>query len=549
MRCFRTIIQLAKRLAAVVPLAIIGGSALLTSSQHDARAEEPLRLQAKLPKDQLIVGGKPGGVYYAAKALKQEYDKLVARTQALRADIANRKITSAEALANVRALQADLERVRQLIDASKTFAPFGTVETKTETIEFQLGPEQLLFLNDISKVRIVGWDEPHVKCVLEKTVIGDGKQSLDEHFAGIRLIHRHGLEQEIVGRSSAEVIKAKAEFLARPERKQLTPEQLKAQTPLIEKIFAYNGLFQLFQEKPIDCIELEGLTHQQGNRQVMFEVTTPDGDGMSGGVWQRHAALTIYAPKCQAVGVRGGSAGLEAEGLKVPLIVRGDGDRDYDAQSYVRNHEGPLTVENIQLQTIENVRGDVTVTVSTDLGNSGTEHTDGQETEYSEAPAMFNYSNIRGAFTALLLKVNLQLSKVEGRVDIHNQFGDTLFTAENPLASAAHRILSQSGTVTLQLGKDALQDAPLVVATECGSVRRMKGSVPLVSGNISASHGPTAIRRTYRGFATKTNAQPPFDRIGPFERLETIAAPEGQSTPGLDVLSRAGAVVVEAISK
>ena len=131
-------------------------------------------------------------------------------------------------------------------------------------------------------------------------------------------------------------------------------------------------------------------------------------------MWQRHASLTIYVPQCKGVGLRGGTAGLEAEGLKAPLIVRGDGDRDYNSQSYVRDHEGPLLVENIQLQTIKNVRGDVAVTVSTDLGNSGTEHTAGQVTQYTEPPATFTYRKIDGNVTALLLKVHLQLAEVNG---------------------------------------------------------------------------------------------------------------------------------------
>jgi hypothetical protein len=529
-------------------LLVISG-ALRGGLGDQAWADEPLRLKAKMPKDQAIVGGKPGGYYYAAKSLKEEYDKLLGRVQTLRAEIGSRKISSQEATAQVLKLQEDLQKVRQLIDASKTFISPGVLETKTETIEFGLGPEQLLFLNNVAKVRLVGWEQPHVKCVLEKIIIGDGKQPLDDHFAGIRVVHRHGLEPEVVGRSAAERQADEIAFLASPDGKRLTDDQRATRAAWMTKAFAPNGFFQLFQSRPIDCIELEGLTHQQGNRQIQFEVKSRGGDGMSGSMWQRHASLTIFVPKCRGLGVRGGTAGLEAEGLKAPLIVRGDGDRDYNSQSHVRDHEGPLTVENVQLQTIKNVHGDVSVTVTADLGNSGTEHSSGQITQYSEAPATYNYREIDGNFRALLLKVNLQLAKVSGRVDVNNQFGDTLLVVESPLAAAAHRIVSESGGVTLQLAMDALNSAPLVAATECGTVRVMENTPPLVDGNITAWHEDGTVRRTYRGFATKSNAQPPFDRFGPFERMETILLREGQQKPGLDVLSRAGAVLVEPIPK
>jgi hypothetical protein len=266
-------------------------------------------------------------------------------------------------------------------------------------------------------------------------------------------------------------------------------------------------------------------------------------------MWQRHAALTIFVPQCKGVGLRGGTEGLEAEKLKAPLIIRGDGDRDYNAQSYVRDHEGPLTVENIQLQSIKNIHGDVSVTVSVDLGNSGTEHTAGQTTQFTEPPASYTYEQIDGNVSAALLKINLQLSAVSGRVDVNNAFGDTVFVAQTPLTAAAHRIATESGAITLQLANDALQNTPLVAATECGSVRVMENAPPLVDGNVSAWQDGGTIRRTYRGFATKINAQPPFDRFGPFERLQTIFLPAGQTKPGLDVLSRAGVVIVEPIPK
>ncbi len=520
------------------------GAALVGVVGFRALADEPLRLKTDAPKDQFIVGGKTGGFYYAAKPLKEEYDKLLVRVQTLRSEVVDSKISSQEAAAQVRELQEDLQRVRQLIDSTKTFIAAGSISTKTDTREFTLGPEKRLFIDGVPKVRLIGWDKPNVACVLEKTVVGDGKQPLDDNFAGIRLVHRYGTAKEEVGRSPEERQADEDVFLASPEGKQLTAEQLKSRHAWMEKVFATEGFFRPFQSQPIDYLEIEGLTYQQGNRQVYYEVKSPGGQGLAGSMWQRHATLTIYVPSCNAIGIRGALGGLEVDGLKAPLIVRGDGNRDYDSHSHVKDHDGSLTFENIPLEVVENIRGNVSVTVSANLGNSGARYSKGQKTQYVELPASYNYRNIEGDFTALLLNVNLRLSEVSGRVDVTNEFGDTRFVARTPLAAAAHRVVSESGNITLQLAKNALENAPLVAVSECGTIRTADNGPPLVDGNISSFWpGNGLLRRTYRGFATQGDTKPPFYR---FERIQYLFTRE-QQTPGLDVLSRSGTVQIESI--
>ena len=124
-------------------------------------------------------------------------------------------------------------------------------------------------------------------------------------------------------------------------------------------------------------------------------------------MWQRDAALTVYVPPSMAVGVYGGSGLLAADGLHAALIVRGDGDRDFDALNHVKDHHGDVTIENIELQSLENVEGDVQLTVTADLANSGSRHSGGGVTLYSESPATYEYRSISGNFTANLLRVNL----------------------------------------------------------------------------------------------------------------------------------------------
>ena len=532
---------------AVLSWSLAAAAALVATVPYDAHAEDQLLLKGEAPKNQRIVSRTPGGYYYAAKPLKDEYDKLLDRVYALRLEIVGGKISSKEAAADVRVLQSELQRVRQLIDATKTFIATGKLSTKTEITEFELGPEKLLFINGPSKVQLIGWDQPNVKCVLDKTVIGDSDQPLDDHFAAIRLVHRQGSTEAEVGQSPEKRKADEEAFLASPDGKKLTPDQVQTRHALIERVFATDGYFGPFQDKPIDFLELEGLSYQQGNRQVSYEVNSRGGgEGRAGSMWQRHATLTVYVPSCNAIGIRGGLGGLEVEGVKAPLIVRGEGDRDYDSHSHVKDHDGSVTIENIPLETVDNIRGNVSVTVSADLGNSGTSHQAGTKTQFVELPVFYNYRKIEGDFTALLLKVNLQLSEVAGRVNVTNEFGDTQFVVRTPLAAAVHRVMSESGNITLQLAQDCLQNTPLLAVSECGTVRVADKGLPLVDGNITYWPGSGLIRRTYRGFATKGDEKPPFGRFEQFQRMQNTFTSE-QQAPGLDVLSRSGTVQIESV--
>jgi hypothetical protein len=203
-----------------------------------------------------------------------------------------------------------------------------------------------------------------------------------------------------------------------------------------------------------------------------------------------------------------------------------------------------VTTENLPLETVENIRGNVSVTISADLGNAGTMHREGGRTQYVELPATYTYRRIEGDLTAVLLNVNLQLSDVTGRIDVNNEFGDTQFSTRTPLSAAAHRVVSESGSILLRLTPKILEDVPLVVASECGTVKVLDSAPPLIDGNISCWPGDGRVRRTYRGFAT-AGKQRPQDPFGPFHRL----AFGDDNRPWLLVLSRAGTVQIEGAGK
>jgi hypothetical protein len=265
-------------------------------------------------------------------------------------------------------------------------------------------------------------------------------------------------------------------------------------------------------------------------------------------MWQRDASLTVYVPPCVAVGVYGGSGLLDSEGLHAALVVRGDGNRDFDALNNVKDQHGDLSVENIQLQSLENVEGDVYISVTADLSNSGMRYTHGTKTAYSDGPASFEYRDISGDFRAQLLRVNLRLSEVRGSLDVKNDFGDTRLVIAAPLLSTIHHVSSESGKITLQLSKDALQKTPLLAATECGTIRVLKDGPELEDCNLSffTDDGQTRVR--YHGFSSKVDARgplsSPFNRLrSPESLLDPVEAAKALA-PGLDVINRAGTIEI-----
>ncbi len=512
-------------------------AAVLLAHGWSAIAEEPLKLSADLPEGQAIVGGKFGGYYFAAKSLQEEYDKFLKQVDILRGEIRRGELTGREASERVRMLEGELRKVRETIESTKQLVSIGTVSTQTETFEFELGAEKLLFLANIAKVRLIGWDGPGVKCVLAKTVVTDGKDP-DKQLAAIRLVHRHGPAPEDVGRSPEEREADFQKMLATPDGQKLTAEKVEQIRASWKRILG-DRYFGAFQGKPIDTLRIEGLTYQEGNQHVQFEVLSKNGDGRAGSMWQRDASLTVYVPACTAVGVRGGSGGFTAEDLHTTLLVRGIGDRDYNSRSHIKNHEGPLTIENIALDGLEKVKGDVQITLTADIGNTSTGYSGGQISLSSELPRSYVYRDIEGDFTARLLRVNLKLSGVRGLVDVMNDFGDTELVVSEPLASGVHQVFSQSGNIQLRLSKDALDKAPLLAVTECGTVRSRRDGPPLKDGNISFWTEDTRTPLTYRGFATKSVSESPFGR---FNRLRPDAG--SLEAPGLDVINRAGTIEI-----
>src|SRR5262249_33171582 len=108
-------------------------------------------------------------------------------------------------------------------------------------------------------------------------------------------------------------------------------------------------------------------------------------------------------------------------------------------------------------------------------------------------PRESSYRNIEGDLRARFCRSNLTIGDVGGRVDVENDFGDTVWQPERTLAQKAdHRIVSQSGAITLRLGPRTLGSLKLQMGTECGKLRRGRDVEKALSARIERANFETA---------------------------------------------------------
>src|SRR5262249_23220954 len=143
---------------------------LWTAPAAPARTAQEQRAVAQAPDNHVELKDTVSGSYFIAKPLKEQYDRLLARLRTLKSDIEADRTSGPEASRELRQLQEELQRLRQQIQDQMVFVPIAKTQTQTETVTFDLGAERCLVIT-ADNLRIVGWDQPGVKCELEKTVL------------------------------------------------------------------------------------------------------------------------------------------------------------------------------------------------------------------------------------------------------------------------------------------------------------------------------------------------------------------------------------------
>ena len=542
-------------------------AALLTAvPMRPSHGQEALTAKAQAPADHAILRSGLGGAYFVTKSLKQRYDNLVKTVRVLEAEINKATIDEEDALLEIRNLREELANTREAVEKQKVFVSPVKTQTQSETTTLDMGNAGCLLIV-ANKVRIVGWDQPQVKCVLEKTVLSLDDQPADAHFKAIKVVHQHRRAAELVGKTREELEDSRKAQDSAPGAKPPDQKAKEARKKFDEEYLASYSLFRPMQGKEIDVLEIDGLTYEQGNPYIGLEVESPGGQNYHGGNWRRHASLTVYVPhtpRCQLVGVQGGRGGLDVQSLRSSLILRGDGDRDYEGQFRIVGLHGSLTADDVPIQVLENVVGDVSITLTGYGENSGVHHVSNMRTCYTVPPGKYLYKKITGDVRAWFCRADLLLEEIAGTIDVRNEFGDTLLMANKPLAvprglgdpksasgskqlsvpvlAKAHRVVSESGHIEVYVTEDPVAPLPipLLALTECGSVRVIGGRKALESTSFTLASGDQwGTRRHWRGFMSKGKGD--FSPFAPFERPAEVLLGKDRS-PGLDLISRAGSI-------
>ena len=85
-------------------------------------------------------------------------------------------------------------------------------------------------------------------------------KSVDEHLRGLKVVHRHRVADEIVGRSAAVREAEDAKFLASPDAAKITDVQRAFRAKLALQVAAGQAMYRDFQGKEVDALAIEGLT-------------------------------------------------------------------------------------------------------------------------------------------------------------------------------------------------------------------------------------------------------------------------------------------------
>ncbi len=165
--------------------------ALACAAPASALAADTPPVEAKAPDKTVVLRYTRGGAWFVSEPLKEQYDKLLARIGALRADLDAERITGADAQRDLKDLQVQLDKLRDRIEKEKVLVSPVKLHRQTATSEFDLGASRMLVIT-ADNVRLEGWDGPKVKCVLDKTVLAPDDKPVDDQLQGLKVVHHSG---------------------------------------------------------------------------------------------------------------------------------------------------------------------------------------------------------------------------------------------------------------------------------------------------------------------------------------------------------------------
>ncbi len=515
---------------------------MLVGAIANARAADDDRIvHGQAPPDQAVLSYVRGGAFFVPKDLKHKYDDLLARVRRLKAQIAEGKVAGQSALDQLKQLEPQIESLRKEMQAKKVLVSPVQLQRQTEELTFDLGPKRMLIVT-ADNLRVIGWDGPKVKCVLEKTLLATSDKPETEEFKALRLTHRLGEAADLVGKTDDAVADEEQKFLA--EHKDTPLSQLAGRSQLVKEIQNSFAPYRTFQGKEVDVVGIEGLSGQDGNRQITIDLRSRGGEASMGSSWRRQAMLTVYVPKCDAVLLRGCLVSLNVEGLAAPLIVTDSDslDRDYDGTFKITKLTGPLALYNVPLDRVEQVQGDVKIIATIEYANTGTHYEDGKRTTIIPPPRECVIDKIEGNLTAWFARVNLKIGSVAGVVDVKNETGDTSWVVGDAPLDRPYRVISDTGRIDMKISKNALSKVLLMALTTEGTVTTDASQDVLEDTSFTTGDVIDGSRRDWRGVKSVRKGAPTL-AFEEFERPKK--ALRGDERPaGVDLISRVGTVNV-----
>ena len=187
--------------------------------------------------------------------------------------------------------------------------------------------------------------------MLEKTILSLDNQGVDDDLAGISISHRKATGKELFGFYT--------DIAGKPEWK---------------NDWERFG-FKEFLDREFDYVKMVGLAHDERNRQITVDVKNEQGAGEMSSQWRRQAKLVVYVPKCGRHWRPGRTRRVQDSGVKAPVAIVGEGDRDYEA-SYEVSNLIRLAVgrQHRASTTLDGVKGDVSIAATAYSGNVSTAH-------------------------------------------------------------------------------------------------------------------------------------------------------------------------------
>lgn len=497
----------------------------------------------KAPPNHAILSETLNGWIFVPTELKDVYDSTLRRLESLQSELDDERITAKEAKAELAELKSRLKLLRQEIEASRVEVQGAKIHEQTESSEFELGPEKRLAIT-ANHVRVIGWDGPKVKVELKKLVLSSDKKPVDDALKAVSIVHKHEIAQ-FAGQTDAQWEAEEAEFMAKDGAK-LNKEQLENRRKLVDEIRQSRAHYREWLAKEIDQLSITGLDYSS-NKFIEKKVKSDGGSGQVGSVRQRYGELTVYVPACTSVCIRGARRGLHVENLSASLMIVNEDYTDSDARGEfnVVGLHGNLLCRDFPLRTVSDVEGRVKIESTTEFGieGAGTNHHDGLRNMTPGRPFKVDLRNVSEGVELHYGRVQLNLEKIGGTINVVNEFGDTRLVLDAPLADAAHRVTSHSGRIDVELSDAAWQSIPVLAFTNHGRASTNIGREVFDDFHISGQDKHDQVRRDWSGFRTVVADEDRFAVFQLIDRFSAIMDNNGR-TGGLDLLTRSGTVAV-----